>query len=385
MKPLRWTPSDFDDDIYIRNGIYWFRGNPAEGKPRIERSLKIREPATQKSVIRAKNELLEAEQNRGYVKGRTDFMYIAKKYIEERTLEFNENLLSEKTLAESKKVMLDHFRFFERTKVEEISQPLFTEYCKAKRNITVHTHRKVMSHFLKWCVQSGHLKMRPEIQIPKFAKKPVRQREILSEDEVKLLFKHLRPDATLYHAMYLLMGMRNSEILKLKWENVNLETGALRVHKSTNKSKKPRVLPINAWVLALLKAQPRKNEYVFPTRTPGGKKGHRDTTAAFRKPWAKALKDAGIVRHLTPQDMRATFEYWMHKNTAFTDTQREKMAGANIDVQKNIYVTMDVGALRGLENSVQIEGLDQIMHEKIPSKNGANVGAKSKKRGLAND
>lgn len=369
---MKRDPVHFDDDLVLRGDTYWYRGKPDFATSRIEKSLKIKKGALQKDVLRAKKEFLLAEENRGHVKGRTDFRYIRTKYIAERELED----ISPKTIWEIKHVMCEHFRFFERYRVEEIDQLLFSDYCKTKLNITLHTHRKVLNAFLKWCVQNKCLKHRPEIELPKFAKKPKRQREVLNDDEIKALFQNLSGPSTLYHAMYLLMGMRNSEILKLKWEDVDIDGGAIRVHPMNNKSRKGRVVPINPWVLAILKSQPLKNEYVFPSRTPGGKKAHRDTSGGFRKHWLKALSAIGSDRHFTPHDMRATFEKFMHINDGFTDTQREKMAGANIDVQKNIYVTMDVRALRGLENSVQIGGLSEIMDEKILEISGAKVGAK---------
>lgn len=374
---MKRKPVAFDKEIFLRGDTYWYRGKPVFAKHRIEKSLGIKDGATRREILRAKAELLEAEENRGYVKGRTSFPYIRGKYLAERELEG----LSAKTMWEVNHVMTEHFRFFDKHNVEDLCQPLFNEYCKTKKNITLHTHRKVMNHFLKWCTQNKYIKYRPEIDLPKFAKKPKREREILTDDEVRRLFQALSGPATVYHAMYLLMGMRNSEIVKLRWNEVNLETQAIQVNPMNNRVRKGRVIPINPWVLSLLKEMPKTSEWVFPSRR-GAKKPHRDPSSGFRKAWLKALKDAGIDRHLTPHDMRATFEYWMHMNTNFTDTQREKMAGANIDVQKNIYVTMNAEALRGLENSVQVEGLAEIMQEKIGSISGAKVGAKHSKRGV---
>ena len=367
----------FDDEIVLRGDTYWYRGKPDFANARIEKSLKIKKGALQKDVLRAKREFLLAEENRGYIKGKTDFGYIREKYIEERELEG----LAHKTIWEIRHVMREHFRYFEKYRIEEIDQPLFSEYCKTKKKLTLHVHRKVLNAFLKWCTQNKYLKHRPVISIPKFARKEKREREVLKDSEIKVLFENLSGPATLYHAMYLLMGMRNSEILKLKWEDVDLVSGAIRVHPMTNKSRKGRVVPINPWVSRMLKELRRVNEYVFPSRTPNGKKGHRDASGAFRKHWKRALSVVAADRHFTPHDMRATFETFMHINDGFTDTQREKMAGANIDVQKNIYVTMDVRALRGLEESVKIEGLNEIMERKIPSISGAKVGAKPSESG----
>ena len=170
--------------------------------------------------------------------------------------------------------------------------------------------------------------------------------------------------------MYLLMGMRNMEISKLRWDEIDLEKSALRINPKSNRTRKMRVIPINPFVLTILKQRKSfiRGDWVFPSRKPS--KLPHFSKGSFRKGWARVLRIACINRNITPHDMRATFETHMHKNNSFTDTQREKMAGAAIDVQKNIYVNMSVDDLRGLESSVQISGLDSILQEKIGGKRG---------------
>lgn len=155
------------------------------------------------------------------------------------------------------------------------------------------------------------------------------------------------------------------EICKVRWDEIDLETKALKINKFSNRRRKERVIPINGYVLSLLKEafKTKKNDYVFPSAISTGLKQHIDPSGGIRKQWAVAIKNSGIKRHITPHDLRATFETFMHTNKNFTDTQREKMAGASIDVQKNICVTMDVEHLRGLEKSVVVSGFDKIIRE----------------------
>jgi integrase len=264
--------------------------------------------------------------------------------------------------------------FLKSKKVEDIDQDLFREFChkmvKKNKNMSFKHHAKTLNSFLRWCRNEGILKSIPEIRVPKKLKVEKRQREILKADEIKGLFTVLTGRPLLYVALYLLMGLRNMEILKLRWDEISFENVSLRVNPMNNRVRRGRVVPINNFVLDILKQLHKETlssgnpgEYVFPSRK-GSRKPYRDPSTGFYKQFRKALQEIGVERHITPHDLRATYEKYAHKNKDFTDTQREKMAGASIDVQKTIYVTMDADDLRGLENSVQVDGLDEILKNK---------------------
>ncbi len=360
---------DFDSDLIIRGSTYWYRATPLGQKGQIELSLKIKVGALKREVLAAKKELLDSLGLVGNTKGSTAFPVLSAKYIAFRKKEG----LADKTLFEVENIMTRHLLpFFRRYRVEEINQPIFNDFCETKKDITVIPHRKVLNHFLKWCMQNGYVKYRMQVDVPKFAKKQKRQREILTPEEIRLLLTNLDAAALLYHSMYLLMGMRNSEIIKLKWEDVSFLKNSIRIDPANNKSRRGRVVPVNSTVKRLLEAFPKRSKWVFPARF---KDTHMDETNPFRSQWERALASAKITRHLTRHDLRATFETFMHKNQAFTDTQREKMAGAAINVQRNVYVTMSADDLRGLEESVQVDGLDAAIKFKV----GANTRAKRSK------
>ena len=61
-------------------------------------------------------------------------------------------------------------------------------------------------------------------------------------------------------------GMRKGEIITLKWDNVDLESGLITIDQTNSKSKKTRRIPINSTVRRLLLEQRLKsagNEHVF--------------------------------------------------------------------------------------------------------------------------
>lgn len=380
------------EDVILIGKTYYYRGTPYGTKKQIEKSLGIKEGAKKKDVLAARERFIESKQHVGSVYGKNSFALIAKKYLAHREEEAKDpNHLSASSIYECRNLINNHLiPFFGNTRIEEVTQSQFSDYCKIKfeqNNMALPNHRKVINHFLKWCVQYEILKYRPELQIPKFAKKEKRQRRVLTESEIKNLIAACDGSILLYVSMYLLMGMRNMEICKLRWDEIDLKNAALQVNAKSNRTRKARAIPINPMVLNLLRQEKlnAKNDYVFPSKIKDGKYEHIHHGGGFRKSWMKAVERSGIKGNLTPHDLRATFETHMHINTSFTDSQREKMAGAQIDVQKKNYVSMTVDHLRGLESSVQVKGLDSILEKKIISREnlGKKTPLKKKKRGVS--
>ncbi len=376
----------FDDEIVLWGDTYYYRGTPFGIKKRVERSLNIKKGAAQRDVLKAKKELIDSLEKVGSAGGKNSFSLIAEKYKDVRRLEAKDpKLLSKATLYETVSIMDNHLiPFYGTQRVEEIDQDSFENYCliKRKSGLNLVNHRKVLNHFFKWCVHRNYLKYRTEVVIPKMAIKQRRKRSVLTEDEIKSLIKACDEKTLLYVSMYLFMGMRNMEICKLKWSDIDFEKKAIFINPENNRRRKSRAIPVNRYVYNLLqqRKQVAKSAWVFPSAIANGIKPYMDPSGGIRKAWARAIEKAEIKRHITPHDLRATFETFMHTNTGFTDTQREKMAGAQIDVQKDHYVSMQAEQLRGLEESVKIEGMDQIIAEKTGQISGGKRGGKMPKR-----
>ncbi|MDP2002712.1 MAG: integrase family protein [Desulfurivibrionaceae bacterium] len=113
-------------------------------------------------------------------------------------------------------------------------------------------------------------------------------------------------------AFLLLTGTRWSEAAMLKWELVNLEEGHFKLLDPKNRN--PVTLPISTPLLAILKARPRINDFVFPSRsTHGHLRDIRDT-------FIKIAQATGVK--VSPHDLRRSFraiagisgvEYWKTK------------------------------------------------------------------------
>jgi integrase len=130
-----------------------------------------------------------------------------------------------------------------------------------------------------------------------------KERTLTHEEQKRLLDstnEYLRP--VIIFALN--TGMRKSEILTLKWSNVDLETGIITLEKTNTKSKKLRRIPINTVVRKLmleLKLKGKGSEYVFLSSKgiPYKKEG------SLRQPFLGALRRAGI-EGLRFHDLRHT-------------------------------------------------------------------------------
>jgi integrase len=114
-------------------------------------------------------------------------------------------------------------------------------------------------------------------------------------------------------AMGYYTGMREGEILKLRWDKIDLREGLIRLEASDTKDREPRLIPICDELMEVLKAIPRniREPHVFLYRG----KPIRDLRASLRKACEGAVipygrfKKGGFVFH----DLRHTFNTYMRK------------------------------------------------------------------------
>ncbi len=182
-------------------------------------------------------------------------------------------------------------------------------------------------------------------KLPKRQKnKDVRSREYLTEEEVELLIeaardtgRHGHRDATLILIAYR-HGLRVSELVSLKWEQIDLRQGLLHVNRRKNGAASTHPLrgpEIRA--LRRLKRDYPDTPYIFVTERKGPL-----TTSTVRKLLTRAGEKAELsfpvhphmLRHACGfklandgQDTRAIQHYLGHKNIQHTVRYTELSAG----------------------------------------------------------
>lgn len=162
--------------------------------------------------------------------------------------------------------------------------------------------RRILSVAVEREVLEKVPKVAPLTELPKMVE--VWSHEELTELFVacaKMEFRHILGIVTfLAHT-----GCRRGEALALRWENVDLVRGLVKIWPSAvwrPKSNRPREVPIAAALRPWLEL-PRRSEYVFPTFHGRGKNAGRKSWPA--RAFSAAVEAAGLVG--TPHKLRHTF------------------------------------------------------------------------------
>jgi integrase len=256
--------------------------------------------------------------------------------------------------------------------IGNMNQRQWTNFCAHFDSVSdFQNHRNLMHQFLIWCQMHEFILAVPVLKNPKHKR---RKRRVIPPQHLIQIFQHAHGSLLLFVALALFHGMRRGEIMTLDWRRISLPDRYLILSDDVVKTGDGREVPIAAIVHSLLvrRLQDQQDRglattWVFPhAKSP---KKHADLTGLMSA-WRRCLLHCGlaeqvpttgkkskykIVVQYTWHDLRATYEKHAHKSSEFTDTQKEKMVGADIDVQKKIYVTMGAEDLRGLEEVVSKE------------------------------
>lgn len=161
-----------------------------------------------------------------------------------------------------------------------------TQHKTERSNRTVNIEMEFLRRMFNKAVKWEMLERNPfDIGEDLFYKNTIRRERALTEDEVRRLIDacpgYLKP--IVITAIY--TGLRKGDILNLKWKDIDLERGLIRL--TEHKTGKTRNIVLNSDMKALLQSLPVKGEYVFP-----GKNGKpfKDVKRSFQT----ALDDAGI-------------------------------------------------------------------------------------------
>lgn len=293
-------------------------------------------------------------------------------YMDSRRLELQAKTIRQSTLKETDRIFTSHLlNYFGRFKFIDINEALWDKYVESKFKIDLANHRKVFGHFMRWAKRKQYTRYSLDMKIPI---KPRRKRKVLTSDSIQKILMNSDGSLLLFVSFYLFMGMRRSEIMTLDWSRVDLVNGVIELRPDDTKTKAGRTLPLNefVWRLLVRRYELKKGRWVFPNAK--DHKRHADLSG-LKTAWRTCLKRSGLLANkIQWHDLRATHQYYSHTRTDFTDTQREKFSGSNIEVQKKTYVSFGAKDLKGLENVVHFDGLNNVLEKKLKIVNGEAMG-----------
>lgn len=135
-------------------------------------------------------------------------------------------------------------------------------------------------------------------------KEPKRRIRWLRKEEAERLLQNLPPLISDMALFSLMTGLRQNNVLKLTWEQVDLNAQVAWIHADQTKSGHPLGVPLNQEALRVLsKQQGVHAKYVF---TQNGK----PLNGISSKIWKRALQNAGI-ENFRWHDLRHTWASWL--------------------------------------------------------------------------
>jgi integrase len=271
--------------IYKRGNIYWIKYY-RNGKPYRETTRSKKEADAKRLIKRREGEISQ---------GKLPGIYFDKVLFNDLA----ENLLTDYLINDRKtktiKNCIAHlYSKFDGMRVVQITVDRIKEYIENRlsdgaANATINRELSALKRMLNLGVQQGRVDRMP--YIPMLKENNVRKGFFEHGDFIALrdaLPDYLKPFVTFAHKV----GWRSSEISKLKWSQVDLANGIVRLEVGDTKNDEGRTVYLDSELRQMFKDlwDNRKTliPYVFPNKVNTG------PIANFRPSWNNACRKAGL-------------------------------------------------------------------------------------------
>ena len=195
----------------------------------------------------------------------------------------------------------------------------------------------------------------PKVKL--FREPPGRERSITVE-QAEALLRELPAHQRAVVLFTLATGLRQSNVLRLEWSHVNLDSGHAWVDADQSKNRRPIAVPLNLKALEVLRRQIGKH----PARvfTYAGRPLDRANTHA----WQRALKRAGI-ENFRWHDLRHTWATW-HRQSGTPTHELQRLGGWRTSVMVERYAHLAPDHLAAAANRLDplLGGYDLATLEK---------------------
>lgn len=157
---------------------------------------------------------------------------------------------------------------------------------------SVNRYMALIKHIFNLAEKWEMIDKSPAINVSKVPDNNHKER-YLNQEETKMLLKELKNCKSRVVSdiieMLILTGARRSEVVGLRWEELDLESGLWTIPPERNKAKTRKVIPLSQGALRILETRKgNQSEYVFPSTRTG------EPCKNFYRTWDKIRKRAGI-------------------------------------------------------------------------------------------
>ena len=219
-----------------------------------------------------------------------------------------------------------------------------------KATATKNDIKKILKRFIKWNYPNWSLKFNQLSDVKLNVKQEGRRIgkiDLLSQNEMRIIVSSV--DSLKYKTILLLMeetANRPEEILKLKWKDINFNSGEVKLHSA--KTGETREIPLKETLSHLNRYRkecffdiPRNEDYIFPS--PNNSKEHLKTQTLnrFLFELEKKLK---FKKHLYPYLWRHSILSKMIKT--LSPKVYEMYSGHSLETGMKTYAHLDTSDLR---------------------------------------
>lgn len=212
-----------------------------------------------------------------------------------------------KTLSGMKTILAQ----FGDTEIHRVDKPLLADMLKTLtstglKGTTVQRRMGIVKAVLHWALENSYIDTLP--LFPAMPKAECAKYVPPSAEEVQAIYEAAPPHLQRVIILGFMFGMRVGpcELLRLRWEDVDLQKGIIRVPNAKKGNTDPwREVPIRQSLLSCIQQWKSEDADKIPTDyvvTYNGK-----PVQHIRRAWHRALKKAGIQRHIRPYDLRHGF------------------------------------------------------------------------------
>ncbi len=187
-------------------------------------------------------------------------------------------------------------------------------------------------------VDEGH--PNPATKIEKFAER--KRTRWVTREELPRIAQAIDTSPNIYVRaalwLYLLTGVRKTELLRAQWDHVDFERGVLRLPET--KSGEEQVVALSAAALSILQSVPRleNNPHILPGAKEGGHLVNID------KPW-RVIRAAAGVEDVRLHDLRRTVGSWLTQAGVDLNLVKDALRHSNISTTL-IYARLGQDAAR---------------------------------------
>lgn len=289
------------------------------------------------------DELLRNDGGNAMEKSETLFVDFADEY-----LKYVETNLSNKSLANAKRVMKHFKKHFEGKKLSEIAPESIERYKhireeKGVKRTTINMDIRSLKAAIQVAVDMNYLPSNPIKGVKNMFVDPMRARPITKEEFSQLL--NIIEEPWLYWIILFAVstGLRRGEILNLKWKDVDQNLHTITIQSCEEyrvKNGKTRVLPLNVYAQEILRSVKNETEYVFVNSS-----GERYSEDYVSKKFKKYIRQLGLHDELHFHSLRATFASWAADDDMSTYHIQEYLGHASMKTTQK-YLRPALEALR---------------------------------------